>query len=164
MILIASSPAHTLATVFGAVLTAIGLIFLLVGVLIRAMSRRFRGPGEPAEAKIVGFGTTDPGMMGRHGGIRVSGWSTFGNRIIYRPTVEFTTADGVPVRATSSVGSNPRHGNVGDLVTVHYDPRNPQRVRVDAAAGRAGGCLEAAFIVLGSVVAAIGIVLLIATG
>lgn len=164
MILIASSPAHTLATVFGAVLTAIGLIFLLVGVLIRAMSRRFRGPGEPAEAKIVGFDTTNPGMIGPRGGIRASGWTAVGNRMIYRPTVEFTTADGIPVRATSSVGSNPRHGDVGDLVTVRYDPRDPQRVRVDAATGRAGGCLEGALIVFGGVVAAIGIVVLIAAG
>lgn len=164
MILSASSPAQTLATVFGVVLTAIGVIFLLVGVLIWAMSRRFRGPGERAEANIIGFDTTGPGMIGRRGGIRVGGWSTFGNHIVYRPTVEFTTADGIPVRATSSVGSNPRHGNVGDLVTVHYDPRNPQRVRVDAATGRVGGCLETAFIVLGGVVAAIGIVVLVAAG
>lgn len=164
MIVLASSPAHTLATVFGAVLTAIGLIFLLVGVLIRAMSRRFRGPGEAAEAKIVGFDATGPGMIGPRGGIRVSGWSSFGNQIIYRPTVEFTTADGIPVRATSAAGSNPRPGSVGDLVTVHYDPRNPQRVRVDAATGRAGGCLETAVIVLGGMVAAIGIVVLIAAG
>jgi len=166
VIVVASSPAHTLATVFGAVLTAIGLIFLLVGVLIRAMSRRFRGPGERAEGTITGYDTSTPGMVGPRGGLRVSSWSssTFPNRMICRPTVEFTTADGTSVRATSSVGGNPRHGNVGDTVTVHYDPRNPQRVRVDAAVGRTGTCIEVVFIVLGTVVAAIGIVVLVAAG
>jgi hypothetical protein len=161
VIVLASSPLHTLATIFGAVLTAIGLIFLLVGFLIRAIGRRFRGPGERVEGKIVGFDATDPGMIGRRGGIRISGWTAFGNQIIYRPTVEFTTADGTAVRATSSVGSNPRHGNVGDPVTVHYDPRNPQRMRIDSPGG-ASSCLEGGFMVLGGAVAAIGIIVLIA--
>jgi len=157
----ASSPAHQFVTIVGVVLTAIGLGFLLVGLLIRAMSRRFRGPGERAEGKIVGFDTSTPGMMGRRGSVRVSGWTGFGAQIIYRPTVQFTTAAGVAVTATSAVGSNPRRGHVGDAVTVHYDPRNPQRVRVDKAA-LGGACIEVTFIVLGAGMAALGIVVLIA--
>lgn len=158
----ASSPEHAFATVAGAVLTAIGLIFLLVGLLIWAMGRRFRGPGERAAGKIVGFVTTDPGMIGPRGGsMRLGAWTGFGNQIVYRPTVEFTTAEGATVTATSSVGSNPRRGHVGDAVTVVYDPRNPQRIRVDS--GGAATCLEIGFMLLGSGVAAIGIVILIAS-
>lgn len=160
MIIASSSPTHGLVTIFGVVLTAIGLGFLFVGLLILAISRRFRGPGVRAVGKIVGFDTSTPGMVGAHG-IRFSGWSAFGNQIIYRPTVEFTTAEGVAVTATSAVGSNPRRGNVGEAVTLHYDPRNPQRVRVDSHSAM-GTCFEAAFIVLGAVIAAGGIAILVA--
>ena len=64
------------------------------------------------------------------------------------PTVEFTTADGTPVLATSHIGTNPRPGKVGQTVTVMYDPRNPQRVRVGSVK-RTAGCLEVAFLVFG---------------
>ncbi|MBV8998619.1 MAG: DUF3592 domain-containing protein [Solirubrobacterales bacterium] len=77
------------------------------------------------------------------------------------PTVEFTTADGTPVRATSNIGTNPRPGRVGESVTVLYDPRNPQKVRVQS--GKAVfTCLEAAFLLVGGSVAALGIVILVA--
>ena len=51
-------------------------------------------------------------------------------------------------------------GKVGDTVTVRYDSGNPEHVRVDS---RAGTCLETAFVLFGGVVAALGIVLLIAS-
>jgi hypothetical protein len=50
----ASSPAHQFFTIFGAVLAGVGLIFLLVGWIIRRTARHLRGPAERAVGKIVG--------------------------------------------------------------------------------------------------------------
>jgi hypothetical protein len=46
-------------------------------------------------------------------------------------------------------------------VTVLYDPRNPQRVRVEAGKGTVT-CLEVGFLLFGGGVAAVGIAILIA--
>ncbi len=45
---------------------------------------------------------------------------------------------------------------------VRHDPGNPQRVRVDTAT-RPGTCLDVAFILFGGAMAAIGILILIAS-
>lgn len=160
MIVTASSPAHGFFVIFGAALTAFGLLFLLVGLVIRRTSRGFRGAAR-AQGTIVAFDARDPGMIRARGGrFAVSGWAG-DTQMVYMPTVEFTTADGTPVRATSNIGTNPRPGRVGDRVTVLYDPRNPQKVRVES--GKATlSCLEVAFMLVGSAVAALGIVILIA--
>jgi hypothetical protein len=163
MTIVASSPLHSFAVTFGAVFTGIGLIFLFIGLLIRAISRPFRG-GERAQGRIVGYDTSDPTMW-RVPGAPVQarfrlGASAFTNDIIYRPRVVFTTYEGTEVTATSRTGTNPRPGKVGDVVTVYYKPNDPQHVRVEA--GRVQRtCVEVAFIVLGGVAAAIGIAVLI---
>jgi hypothetical protein len=158
-----SSPAHQFFTIFGAVLAGIGLTFLLVGWIIHRTSRHLRGPAERAQGTIVGFDTSNPGAMRLpRTRVRVSTWSNFvGAGPVYRPTVQFTTAAGAHVTATSPFGANPRPGHVGDTVTVLYDPRDPRRVRVETQS-RWVGCLEAAFMLLGGGLAALGIVILIA--
>jgi hypothetical protein len=151
MIVAASSPAHHFFVIFGAALTGFGLIFVLVGAVIRRTQHGFRGAAR-TQGTIVDFDPRTPGMAGNLGAP---------HGIVYMPTVEFTTADGTPVRATSNIGTNPRPGRVGDSVTVLYDPRNPQRVRVES--GKAVfSCLEVAFWLVGGAVAALGIVILIA--
>ena len=159
-----SSPAHQFFTIFGAVLAGIGLIFLFVGWILHRTSRHFRGPAERAQGTIVGFDTSTPGAMRvPRSHVRVSHWSSFvGSGPIYRPTVEFTTADGTKMTATSPFGTNPRPGREGDTVTVLYDPRNPQRMRVETQS-RWVGCMELAFMLFGGGVAAFGIVILIAS-
>ncbi|HJS93364.1 MAG TPA: DUF3592 domain-containing protein [Solirubrobacteraceae bacterium] len=164
MLLAASSPAHQFFTIFGAVLAGIGLIFLLVGWILHRTSRHFRGPAERTEGRIVGFDTSTPGAMRiPRGRVRVSTWSNFvGSGPIYRPTVEFTTADGAQVTATSPFGTNPRPGHVGDTVTVLYDPGNPQRIRVETQS-RWVGCMEVAFMLFGGGLAVLGILILLAS-
>jgi hypothetical protein len=85
-----------------------------------------------------------------------------GSDPLYRPTVQFATADGTQVTATSPSGANPRPGHVGDAVTVLYDPGDPERVRVETQS-RSVSCLEVAFMLLGGGLAALGIVILIAS-
>ncbi|RDJ93822.1 DUF3592 domain-containing protein [Lacticaseibacillus rhamnosus] len=90
-------------------------------------------------------------MTGRRARRLPGSWSSFaGSGPIYRPTVEFTTADGTKVTATSPFGTNPRPGHEGDTVTVLYDPRNPQRMRVETQS-RWVGCMEAGFMLFGGV-------------
>ena len=158
MIILASSPAHHFFVVFGAALAGFGLVFVLVGLIIRTTAGGFRGAAR-AQGTIVDFDARVPGTIRGPGGIGFGG--SPGGDMVYMPTVEFTTADGTPVRATSHIGTNPRPGKVGQTVTVMYDPRNPQRVRVGSVK-RTAGCLEVAFLVFGGGVAALGIVVLIA--
>ncbi|MBO0884632.1 MAG: DUF3592 domain-containing protein, partial [Mycobacterium sp.] len=126
-----------------------GMLFVLVGLIIWKGWSGFRGAAR-AQGTIVAFDARDPGTVDTHG-------------IVYMPTVDFVTADGTPVRATSTIGTNPRPGRVGDTVTVLYDPGNPRKVRVQS--GQATfTCLVAAFLLAGGAVAALGIMILIATG
>ena len=77
VIVLASSPAHQFFTIFGAVLAGIGLIFLLVGWIIRRTSRQLGGPTAQAQGTIVGFDTSVPGAMRVRGTrVRVSTWSS----------------------------------------------------------------------------------------
>lgn len=158
MIILASSPAHHFFVVFGAALAGFGLVFVLVGLIIRTTAGGFRGAAR-AQGTIVDFDARVPGTIRGPGGFGLGG--SPGGDMVYMPTVEFTTEDGTPVRATSHIGTNPRPGKVGQTVTVMYDPRNPQRVRVGSVK-RTAGCLEVAFLVFGGGVAALGIVILIA--
>jgi hypothetical protein len=74
--------------------------------------------------------------------VRVSTWNNFvGTGPVYRPTVEFTATEGTQVTATSP-------GHVGDTVTVLYDPRDPQRIRVETQS-RWVGCLELGLMLFG---------------
>jgi hypothetical protein len=100
-----------------------------------------------AEGRIVDFRTSSPNRSAATG-------------IIHQPTVTFTTSDGREVTATSPFGSNPRPGKVGDAVNLLYDPRDPQRVRVDARGG-VSGCLTGGFIALGGGLLALGLVILL---
>ncbi len=164
MVIASSSPAHQFFTIFGVVLAAIGLIFLFVGWIIRRTSRHLHGPSERAQGKIVGFDTSTPGATRVPGSrVRVSTWTSFaGSGPLYRPTVEFTTADGAQVTATSPFGTNPRPGHVGDTVSVLYDPSDPQRVRVENQS-RWASCMEIAFMLLGGGLAVLGILILLAS-
>ena len=146
-----SSPAQSFFTVFGAAVAGFGAVFLAVGLIIRASGRgRFHGRAESAEGRIVGVDSA---------GTRTYGTGLTGG-VIYRPTVTFTTSDGREVTATSPIGTNPRPGNVGDAVPVRYDPRNPQRIRVDTVRAR-GGCVQSVFIAIGGALLALGLAILI---
>jgi hypothetical protein len=146
--------------VFGAALAGFGLVFVLVGLIIRTTTRGFRGAVR-TQGTIVGFDARVPGTIRGPGGFGFGGQGSAGSDMVYMPTVEFTTADGTPVKATAHVGTNPRPGKAGQAVTVFYDPRNPQHVRVDTGR-RTTTCLETAFMLFGGAVAALGIVILIA--
>jgi len=51
---------------------------------------------------------------------------------LYYPQVRFVTGAGAPVEFTGSVGSSPAAFDVGEHVTVFYDPADPSDVRIDS--------------------------------
>lgn len=187
MLVLASSPLHSFATIFGAAFTGLGLIFVLTAIVMMVVSGRFARHSSRAEGRIVDFVAADPTVrrvpgtpvghttgprMGPPAGPAVDplaqpspdfslGPADQLRGIIYRPTVTFTTADGQQVTATSRAGTNPRPGKVGDTVTVHYDPHDPQHIQVSSTR-RIRGCVETGFILIGAPCAAIGIAILLA--
>jgi len=50
----------------------------------------------------------------------------------YHPRVRFTTANGEAVEFTGSMGSDPPGFDIGEQVSVLYDPANPNDARIDA--------------------------------
>lgn len=47
------------------------------------------------------------------------------NGYVFKPVVEFQTVDGTRIEFTSSMGTSPPSYDVGDNVTVYYDPKDP---------------------------------------
>lgn len=47
------------------------------------------------------------------------------NGYVFSPVVEFRTAEGTSIEFTSSTGSSPPPYDVGENVTVYYDPKDP---------------------------------------
>lgn len=50
------------------------------------------------------------------------------NGSVFKPVVEFQTADGTRIAFTSPMGTSPPSYDVGESVTVYYDPENPHSV------------------------------------
>jgi hypothetical protein len=50
----------------------------------------------------------------------------------YHPRVRFTTAKGQSLEFTSSVGSRPPGFDIGEHVTVLYDPADPEDASIDS--------------------------------
>ena len=103
-----------LTWIFGAVGVA-----LLIGASIAAtITVQFRARSISAPGEIVD----------QLGGSR----SGSGRGRSYAPVFEFTDADGQRHRVRASVSSNPPAYDVGDAVTVRYDPRRPEKARLDS--------------------------------
>ena len=99
----------------------IGLILLGVGGLMAAIAlffyfrtRRFLEDAVPAQGVVTGLIEGSGGEGGT----------------VYRPVVQFTTADGQTSTFTENVGSNPPRFSVGQTVKVLYSPTDPSRARI----------------------------------
>ena len=51
---------------------------------------------------------------------------------VYCPTIEFTTASGETIRFESSFGTMPASHQVGQTVSVRYDPNNPDSAEIES--------------------------------
>ncbi|NEE01254.1 DUF3592 domain-containing protein [Phytoactinopolyspora halotolerans] len=147
------------------------LVFALLGVACTAgagyrlhKERILRSRGARTLAVVVahdehygvsGGGITARNRSGDPGTPTRRPWavSTGDPHLVSAPIVEFTTVDGRTVRARSRVSSNTSVAVPGRVMTVYYDPDDPEDV---AIVGHGRGVLR--------VFALIGVLLLITTG
>jgi hypothetical protein len=121
-----------------AVLTlAVGSFAILVAMLEWRRERRLRAVGERTDGVVTS--------------LRWSGTKAF-------PVFRFQTPDGHIVAVKGQFGSSPPMYRDGDPVRVLYDPADPQNARIDRAAF--GTLRIVFFLALGTLFAAIGVVLL----
>ncbi len=90
------------------IFVTIGALLAAVGVRDLARKRRFVREAARTTGTIVGYKQ----RAGRRGSL-------------YHPVVDFPLSTGQLVRFTSSVGSSPRVGQVGQPVGVLFNPYNP---------------------------------------
>lgn len=158
MLILAASPLPPVMRIVGIVLALGGMFFCAIAYGIGYGQARLRRRRVRTEGTIVAFDarwgrSTAVAPAPSPEGIMAQ---TSGGGPSYHPVVEFRTSDGETVRGTSSFGSNPRPGRVGDSAVVYYDPQDPRRVLVDTGRSRAmTGCGQ-------TVLAAVGVILLIA--
>ncbi|TDC57151.1 DUF3592 domain-containing protein [Actinomadura sp. KC345] len=116
-----------------------GSLFVVFGVHIIRVGRHLRRFGRRASGVVV----------------RMTSESTGSGRHVDYPTVRFRTRDGAVIETSSDLGGNLPMFREGQPVTVLYDPDEPERARLDGAAG-SGTLHGAAFIAVGLLFAAIG--------
>lgn len=105
----------------GGILTVggFGVVFGGIGVSGLVKARRLRGRGVTTEAVVVARqGTFSPGAGGASA------------QRSQQPVLMFTTREGRQVQVTSPVGTSHSTLVPGHTVTVHYDPRHPEKVSV----------------------------------
>jgi len=139
----------SLAPVLGPVLTAFGLLFVVLGIKVGRDRRAFERRSRVADAQVIDLlhqVIGNPDVSRRNG--------------IWKPVVRFVLPDGRPIEVETTHGSNPPPAQPGQWVQVRYDPEQPRSVRL--ATGLASGSLLAPlFLVVGSVVAVGGLVTLV---
>ena len=102
----------------------IGLGLLAWGGYLASRTAAFVGSAGAAEGTVVAFVQTT---------------STDGPT--YQPIVAFTPASGGPRKLTSDMGASPPAYDVGDKVTVLYDPADPGDARIESTFALWGGAI-----------------------
>jgi hypothetical protein len=134
-----------LTTLVPLAFAVVGLLFVVIGARIVQTARRFLRTAHRVPGVV-----TD---------LRYSAGSS-GSSGIWYPVLGFTTRDGRRVDTTAMYGTNPAPARAGEQVMVLYDPQRPTRA---ALHGRLGGrLLGSGFVLLGGVLAAVGLVILLA--
>jgi uncharacterized protein DUF3592 len=132
---------------------AFGFVFLAIGAGILLVQWRFRRQTVVTQGTIVAVRARAPVYPGN---------TALGYGLLYHPAVRFVTADGQRIEAESRTGANPPRGQVGQTVTIRYDPTTPQRFSVTSASMTAG-CIAWAFVVMGGLVFGISCAALVAS-
>ena len=91
-----------------------GGVSALIGILLFLRTRRFLG----SAISVEGFVKQMQAKSRQKGGI------------VFRPVVQFTTAEGETMTFTDSVGQNPPRYTPGDTVKVSYPPGKPGKARI----------------------------------
>jgi hypothetical protein len=118
---------------------AVGFLIVVIGGAMLASQLRFRRRADTVQGTITALRAVS------------TGGSELGTGLVYRPTVRFTTDDGKDIEVESRTGTNPAPGQVGNVVTVRYDPADPRRFSITSTA-RASGCVAWALILFGALI------------
>ncbi len=105
--------------IFGGVML-VGLALLAGAAWAVVAELSFRAGAHTTQARIVEMRpSTSRGSDGR-------------DSTVYYPVFDFALPDGQPVRAVGPIGSGTPCCEVGDIVTIRYDPARPQRAAQDS--------------------------------
>jgi hypothetical protein len=137
-------------------IAAVGFLIVVIGGAMLASQFRFRQRAGTAQGTITALRAVATGGPG-------AGTSGLATGLVYRPTVRFTTADGQTLEVESPAGTNPAPGQVGNAVTVSYDPADPSRFSLTSTARRSG-CVAWALILLGGLIFVLAALVLAAIG
>ncbi len=94
-------------TVVGLIFLPMSLLILLAGIWLYVRTQRFVGAARQTTARVVDMQIDEEGET-------------------YYPIFEFTTVEGTMLRTKGSTGSNPPAHQVGDTVSILYDPQRPE--------------------------------------
>lgn len=97
----------------------IGLLLALIAGGMVVYTQSWLGRTLAAEGRVTELARSFSG------GSRTSG-------PMYHPIVSFTAQDGRKIEFRSGTGSNPSAFTIGEVVTVRYDPANPDSAAIDA--------------------------------
>ena len=186
VLVLASSPLHSFATIFGAAFTGLGLIFVLTAIVMMVVSGRFARHSSRAQGRIVDFVAADPTVrrvpgtpVGHTTGPRMGPPAGPAVDPLAQPSPDFCrsrrSAAGDHLQAHGHVHDRrraagdgdlahryqPAAGQGGDTVTVHYDPHDPQHIQVSSTR-KIRGCVETGFILIGAPVRPSGSPILLA--
>jgi len=107
---------------FGLAFAVAGLWLARVSILAFRMRQTWKREGEVVDGEIVGFEErADTDITDR--------------RKLFAPIVTFRTAEGAPMRFTSSVANRPNPYTVGQSIRVRYMRLTPAQADLDAATG-----------------------------
>jgi uncharacterized protein DUF3592 len=98
----------TRSSVWGTTCVLVGLGFLFTAARIFVRRKRFLATAAPTQARVVS--------------VRVDG---IGRNQVRIPTFEFRLPNGSLQRAESTIGSGFHGQQVGDVVSIWYDPADP---------------------------------------
>lgn len=129
--------------IWGVICILVGCGFLASALHIYRLRKKFLADSRFAAGTVVE--------------VRVQG---VGRNAVSVPIFEFYTADGRPQRAESLMGSGFQGFEVGEAVTVRYDPNDPSRAEIDSFAMLWGlALLRTGFAVLFLLMGAAGLLL-----
>jgi hypothetical protein len=128
----------------------IGAVFLGLGLYWSWQSRQFARTAARAQGEVID-------LVQRLGGR--SGLASQGPR--WHPVVRYRTADGHVVQFVSNFGTSPSIWHTGQMVTVLYDPMQPESARVET---RAWSLFNFAFIAMGGCAIVLGVLSMLLFG
>jgi hypothetical protein len=95
---------------------AVGLVLLLIAGFLTYKTKNFERTALKASGRVVD-------LVKRHG-------SSGGNSRTYSPVVIYTDDKGVEHRYTANFSSNPPAYEVGETLTIYYDPWDPDNASI----------------------------------